>query len=302
VSNVVRGAERASVVVVGSVNVDLVVKVPRLPKPGETVVGGRFSTIPGGKGANQAVAAARLGAKVWMVGLTGDDAFGRESRRDLEDNGVDVSTLGSSSSPTGIATIIVDDAGENLIAVASGANHDLTAEIVYECLAQMPAEDAVLSSNLEIPEAAVAAAATIAVERGWRFVLNPAPFRPIPADLLRLCDVLTPNELESRALGPVDEMLAHGVGALVVTRGAAGTDVFRAGSPPRHESALRVDVVDTTGAGDAFTGALAWSLAEGHDLEDSVRRATAAGSLACRALGARASMPDREELEAAVAI
>jgi ribokinase len=295
------GPASASVVVVGSVNVDLVVRVPTLPRPGETVVGGGFTTVPGGKGANQAVAAAKLGARVWMVGLIGDDTFGRESRRDLEDNGVDVSTLGSSRSPTGVASIIVDDAGENLIAVASGANHNLTAEIVAERLEQVPARSAVLLSNLEVPEAAVIAAATIAADRGWRFVLNPAPFRPVPAHLVGRCDVLTPNENEARALGSVDGILSGGARALVVTRGAKGADVFRLGLPVRHQHALPVDVVDTTGAGDAFSGTLAWSLSEGYDIEESVRLASAAGALACRALGARASLPDREELATAIA-
>lgn len=291
----------AAVVVVGSVNMDVVVRVPSLPGSGETVVGGRSALTPGGKGANQAVAAARLGARVWMVGLTGDDAFGLESRRDLEANRVDTSTLATSSSPTGVAAVIVDEAGENLIGVASGANHELTGEIVAERLAQVPVQDAVLLSNLEIPDAAVAAAASVATERGWRFVLNPAPFSPVDPSILGRCDVLIPNEHEARSLGSVKDILSHGPAALVVTRGVKGVDVFRSGAPRRHQRPLPVEVVDTTGAGDAFSGALAWALAEGRDLEEAVRFATAAGGLACRALGARASLPDRSELEAAVA-
>ena len=291
----------ASVVVVGSVNMDLVVRVPTLPGPGETVAGGTFGRALGGKGANQATAAARLGARVWLVGLTGDDEFGREARGDLEAHGVDVSTLGSSPNPTGVAAIMVDDSGENLIAVASGANHDLTGDHVAERLMDVPAGDAVLLANLEVPDDAIAAAATAAAERGWRFVLNPAPARPLPAGLLARCDVLTPNEHEADALGSVESILAHGARALVLTRGANGADVFIAGADPWHQGALPVEVVDTTGAGDAFNGALAWSLAAGRDLGEAVRLAVAAGALACRALGARAGLPDREELEGAIA-
>jgi ribokinase len=290
----------ASVIVVGSVNMDLVVRVPNLPGSGETVAGGTFARALGGKGANQAAAAAKLGARVWLVGLTGHDDFGREARVDLEDRGVDISTLGTAPSPTGVAAIMVDDSGENMIAVASGANHDLTGELVAERLMEVAADDAVLLANLEVPDGAVEAAATVAVQRGWTFVLNPAPARPLPDGLIARCDVLTPNEGESLVVGSVENLLALGAGAVVVTRGASGADVLRAGARTLHREALPVDVVDTTGAGDAFNGALAWSLSEGHDLDESVRLAVAAGGLACRALGARASLPDRRELEGAL--
>jgi len=291
---------RPSVVVVGSVNMDLVVAVPALPGRGETVVGGTFARALGGKGANQAAAAAKLGARVWLVGLTGDDDFGREARDDLETRGVDVSALGSSSKPTGVASILVDDAGQNMIAVASGANHALSAGDVTERLRDLAAEDMVLLANLEIPDEAILAAAEHASRSGWRFVLNPAPARPLPQDLLARCDILTPNEAEADALGSVGALLGLGVGAVVVTLGAEGARVHRGDGSIEHQPSIAVDVVDTTGAGDAFNGVLAWSLASGHDLEDAVRWATAAGALACRALGARASLPDREELERAV--
>lgn len=280
---------------------DLVVRIPTLPLPGETVAGGVFARTLGGKGANQAAAAAKLGARVWLVGLTGEDDFGREARADLEAHGVDISTLGRSPQPTGIAAIMVDDSGENVIAVASGANHDLSGDLVAERLIEVPANDAVLLASLEVPDDAIEAAAAVAVERGWTFVLNPAPARSLAPDLLARCDVLTPNERESRALGSVEALLAGGAGAVVVTRGANGADLFRAGEEAPHWDAVPIGVVDATGAGDAFNGALAWSLSEGRDLDDSVRLAVAAGSLACRALGARAGLPDREELESAVA-
>lgn len=291
----------ASVVVVGSVNVDLVVRVPTLPAPGETVSGGTFARTFGGKGANQAAAAARLGARVRLVGLTGDDDFGREAREDLRSRGVDVSALGTSSSPTGVAAIVVDRSGENAIAVASGANHDLAGERVEEQLARIPEPDVVLLANLEVPDDAIAAAAEVVDRRGWRFLLDPAPIRPIPPRVLARCAVLTPNEHEAGALGSTVGMFARGVDAVVLKRGAEGADVLRPGAEPWHQAALPVDVVDTTGAGDAFNGALAWSLGEGRDLLPAVRAATAAGALACRAVGARASLPDRMELEAALA-
>ncbi len=292
--------DRPSVIVVGSVNVDLVVTVPALPSPGETIVGGTFTKTMGGKGANQAAAAARLGARVWLIGLTGDDDFGREARQDLEDRGVDVSSLGRSPAPTGIASILVDRDGRNLIAVASGANHQLTGSQVAERLRALPPDGAVLLTNLEVPDEAIAAAAAAASERGWRLVLNPAPARPLPPDVLARCDVLTPNEAEAQALGSVGSLLRQGVGAVVVTHGADGARVHRPDGSVVHQPSVPIDVVDTTGAGDAFNGALAWSLASGHGLEEAVRRATAAGALACRALGARASLPDAEELERAL--
>jgi ribokinase len=293
--------DRPSVVVVGSVNMDLVVQIPTLPRRGETVAGGTFTRALGGKGANQAAAAAKLGARVWLVGLTGSDEFGREAREDLEAYGVDIAALSYSSRPTGVASILVDGSGQNMIAVASGANHDLTGSAVFDRLGGLPIENAVLLANLEVPAEAISAAAEIARRRGWRFVLNPAPARPLSPSLLALCQVLTPNEAEADALGSVDSLLSQGVGAVVLTLGADGTRVYRSDGSTVHQRSMPVEVVDTTGAGDAFNGALAWSLASGHGLEEAVRWATAAGALACRELGARGSLPDLKELERAVA-
>lgn len=289
----------ASVVVVGSVNADFVVRTSHLPAPGETVIGGTFHTACGGKGANQAAAAAVLGARTWLVGLTGDDGSGRAAREDLSGVGVDLSELGTVPSHTGVALIVVDERGENLIAVASGANAEVTGETVTRSLQRIESPDAMVVANLEVPDDAVLAAGTEARARGWRFVLNPAPARPLSAPLLALCDVISPNEREVEALGwpSVDALLAQGVGAVVVTRGAAGADLYRAADPPHHQKAFGVEASDTTGAGDAFIAALAWAMAEGRGQEDAVRLASAAGALAARQVGARSSLPDRAELE-----
>jgi len=290
------------VIVVGSLNMDLVVRVHRLPAPGETVTGGTLHRALGGKGANQAAAAAKLGAHTALVGLTGDDEFGRIARRDLADHGVDQTGLGRGEHPTGVATILVDASGENLIAVAPGANDEVSGSYVTAHLQRLCQPGAVVLSVLELRDEAVAAAAATAGDRGCRFVLNPAPARPLPAELLERCDVLTPNEHELRTLGGVEALHELGVGAVVVTRGAQGAELHVPGRSPVHFDAFPADVVDTTGAGDAFNGALAWAMAEGRPLEDAVRCAAAAGALATRALGARAGLPDRTELERMVRI
>jgi ribokinase len=288
----------ANVVVVGSVNVDMVFRVPSLPDPGETVTGGTFSRGPGGKGANAAVAAARLGARTWFAGLVGHDELGHQAREELEAAGVDVSLVGERPSPTGVAGIVVDDAGRNLIAVASGANADVDGVFVRDALAYIDAPEAVVLANLEVPDDAMAAAAEVAETKGWPFILNPAPARPVEAGTLARCSLLVPNEGEARTLGSVADLLEAGVGAVVATRGADGADLHRPGSPAHHQPAFRVNVADTTGAGDAFCGAMAWALSEGLGLEEAVRLGAAAGALACRGVGARAGLPDRAELEA----
>ena len=288
-------------IVVGSLNVDLVVRVPRLPRPGETVTGGAYSRAPGGKGANAAAAAAALGAQTWMVGVVGDDELGATTREDLTGRGVILSQLHTGRGHTGVAGIMVDDEGENLIAVAAGANHELSGAMVRTSLAAIAGEidQAVVTSNLEIPENAVEAAARDASGRGWPFVLNPAPARPLPDAVIAACTALTPNqhEIEELAPGGIDELFARGARAVIVTRGKDGADLYRAGVETHHQPAFTVTPVDTTGAGDAFTAALAWALAEGRDIEDAVTAAAAAGALATRRVGARASLARREELE-----
>lgn len=287
-----------NVVVVGSANVDLTMRVPRLPRTGETVIGATFSRAPGGKGANQAAAAARLGARTWFVGMVGDDDLGAWTRSDLERTGVDCSELGVGSAPTGVAQIWLDEAGENAIAVASGANAEVSASFVRNALGRIDADAAAVLADLEIPDGAVSAAAEIAETRGWTFVLNPAPARPLAASLLRRCGVLTPNRAEAVTLGPdIEALLDAGVGAVVVTMGAAGVDLYRPDREVHHQDAFPVEVRDTTGAGDAFSATIAWAMAEGRDLKDAVAMATAAGALATREVGARASLASRVELE-----
>jgi ribokinase len=287
----------AAVVVVGSVNVDLIVQVPRLPSRGETVIGGRFREAPGGKGANAAAVAARLGVATSFVGLVGRDDLGTRARDDLERVGVDVAHLGESDASTGVAAILVDEGGQNVIAVASGANADVAPAHVLTAFDSMVAEHSVVLANLEIPDDAVAAAAARASQRRWPLVLNPAPARSLSREVIAACDVIVANEAEAAALDGVDALLANGAGAVVVTRGAQGADLHRLEDPIHHQPAFPVDVVDTTGAGDAFCAALAVALAEGRDLDDAVRWGAAAGALACRDVGARTALPTRAEVE-----
>jgi ribokinase len=292
----------SDLVVVGSVNLDLVVRVRTLPAPGETVSGGTFERHGGGKSANQAVAAARLGASVAFVGAVGADELGAEAVAQLEREGVDCAGVARlDDAPTGVAAIVVDEAGENQIAVASGANARLDAELVARGL---PADGAtVVLLGLEVPDEAVLAGARA---RG-RLVLNPAPARPVPDGLLDLGPVLTPNEAEACALaGEADaesaaRALARRTGApVVVTIGARGALLVAPGEEPTVIAPPSVRPVDTTGAGDTFSGALAAELARGADLAAATRFATAAASLSTQGAGARGGMPGRAAVEAAL--
>lgn len=279
----------ARVVVVGSVNTDLVMRVPRLPKPGETLSGTAYDELPGGKGANQATVAAALGAATRFVGAVGDDDLGRRARERLLADGVDVGGVRLVPGPTGLAMITVDDAGENTIALLPGANASLTPDHVAEAFAALPSDPAVVVACFEVPMAAVQRAAREAAGRGWPLVLNPAPARPLPPDLLPLVSVLTPNDGELAESGSTaEQLLAAGVGAVLVTEGGAGSTLHRPDAPPLHIDAVRPDrVLDTVGAGDTFTAALAEALARGEDLPDAARWAAAAGSLAVEETGAR---------------
>jgi ribokinase len=268
-----------TVVVVGSINADLVVTLGRLPAPGETVIGGRFARHGGGKGANQAVAAARAGARVRLVGAVGDDDFGRAALEELEREGVDVSAVATSSEPTGVALIAVDRTGANQIAVASGAN----ATVDGSRIGSLDAADVCLL-GFEVPDAAVVAGARAAAGAGARIVLNPAPARAMPRELRGLGAILTPNADEAEALGGPAELATYG--PVIVTRGAEGAVLI----DDEHETAIpapAVDVVDTTGAGDAFNGVLAAGLAAGLDLEAAARRAVEAATASVRVAGAR---------------
>jgi ribokinase len=286
------------VVVVGSINADLVVSVPSLPGPGETVTGGRFARHGGGKGANQAVAAARLGADVALVGAVGDDEMGSAALAELAAEGIDVSAVARlAGEATGVALIMVDAAGENTIAVASGANARVDA-----AGGALGGPAGVVLLGHEVPETAVLAGARAARDAGWLPVLNPAPARPLPDALLALAPVLTPNASEACALaGEADPeaaavALARSTGApVLVTLGARGALLID-GERREPIPAPSVEAVDTTGAGDALNGALAAELAGGAALADAARVAVAAASLSTRRAGARAGMPRRDEL------
>lgn len=297
----------SSVLVVGSVNVDLVVRAPRLPGAGETVTGGIFEQHGGGKGANQAVAAARAGASVRFVGCVGDDAIGAQALAGLADEGIDVSGVaGIRGVATGIAVIVVDATGENQIAVAPGANARLDAAAVELALAGLTLDaGGVCLLGLEVPDEGVLAAARRASGAGMRIVLNPAPARPLAAVLLGLGPILTPNRGEAEALtGLADpeaaaRALAERTGApVLVTMGGEGLVLLDRGAVTRLQ-AYQVAAVDATGAGDTFNGVLAAELAGGASLVGAARRATAAAALSVTRKGAR-GMPTLAEIEALV--
>jgi ribokinase len=274
------------VVVVGSANLDLVARAARLPAAGETVLGSDYAEHPGGKGLNQAVAAARSGASTAFVAALGDDDAGRALRHVISAAGIDdstVATLGGVA--TGRAVIVVDDQAENQIVVVPGANAALER-------VTLPAARVMLC-QLEIPLAVVAAALAQARAAGVTTVLNPAPATELPHELLELCDVLVPNEHEVELLGGAERLIDRGVGAVVVTRGAAGIDVVTT-SGVTHQPPFEVTPIDTTGAGDACCGAIAARLAAGDDLRAAVRFGAAAGALATTVRGAVPSLPDAD--------
>ncbi|MFF4622863.1 ribokinase [Nonomuraea jabiensis] len=287
------------VVVVGSANADLVVQVDRHPAPGETVLGSELAVHPGGKGANQAVAAARLGARVALLGRVGADGHGRLLRESLERDGVDLGHLHDTAAASGIAMIAVGPRGDNSIIVAPGANALLTEGDVLDAAPLLRAAP-VVSLQLEIPLPAVLAAARLA----RRAVLNLSPAVPVPDELLALCDPLVVNEHEAALLlgapGEPDrqarELLARGPRSVVITLGADGAVVAGDGAV-RAVPSPRVAAVDTTGAGDAFTGALAWRLAAGEPLAEAAAFAARVGAAAVRRAGAQDSYPTMAEVE-----
>jgi ribokinase len=291
------------VIVVGSVNHDFTIRLPHLPRPGETVTGGALTEGLGGKGANQAVAAARFGARTTLIAAVGRDASGDAALSDLMARGVDVALVRRVAEPTGVAQIAVDHTGENQIAVASGANVALDPAAVRRAIDAAVFDDAVVLACLEIALDSVSAAAMAAEARGFHFVLNPAPAFALPADLVRRSTVITPNEVELLGLGGGENeadstarLLRLGADALVVTHGAAGAIVYRRNGVD-HVPAPVVDAVDTTGAGDAFNAALVVALSEGVPLLEAVRWGVVAGAAACEQVGAQAGLIDRATLE-----
>jgi len=294
------------VVVFGSINLDLVTRVQRFPAPGETLSGLDFAVHAGGKGANQALAAKRAGADVRMFGAVGRDAFAPAATALLEAGGVDLRGLAAVDAATGCATIIVDAQGENCIVVVAGANANVDAQAVPDAALK---RDCLLVLQQEVPAAANAILMARAQYGGARILLNAAPARPLPLDLLRQLDLLVVNESEATALAGAHDMpaapnefaaaLAKRVPGLsvIVTLGAAGA-LWCNGAAALHVAAPEVDVVDATGAGDAFVGTLAAALDAGAEREDALRRAVAAGSLACTVRGAQPALPHRAAIDA----
>lgn len=293
----------AKVLVVGSINMDLVVRVPHSPRPGETVLGGDFETFPGGKGANQAVAASRMGGEVTMVGRVGSDNFGDTLIQGLvEDNIRTTYVIKDTGTPTGIAMIAVAANGENMIVVASGANYKVSEEDVTNARDIMRDTDLLLL-QLECPMEAVVAAIDLAKAYDIPVVLNPAPAQPLSQALLANVDILTPNETELMMLAGEDtvdkavkKVLSWGTKNLIVTLGANGARVITEGVD-RHIPAHEITAVDTTAAGDAFNGALAVAYAEGKSLLEAVDYGMAAGALAATQRGAQPSLPTRDAVE-----
>ena len=289
----------SSVIVVGSANVDQVFRVERIPSPGETVLSTGFSTARGGKGQNQAVAAARAGAPTAFIAALGDDAFGSDTRAGLIDDGVDVTGVRSLDAATGTALIAVDSVGENTIIVEAGANRLLVD--LQSADAAAIAASSVLAMQLEIPLETVIAAARIARAADTTVMLNAAPIRDLPAELLSSLDILVVNEHEASHLAGERDWreLTEQVPVVVVTLGSEGALLLRRGSDEVRLAAPSVHAVDATGAGDTFCGAFAAGLAEDMELEQALRFAVTAASLSVQSYGAVPSIPLRAEIDAA---
>lgn len=288
------------ILIFGSINVDLVVPVPRLPDPGETVLGGDYALLPGGKGGNQAMAARRAGADVAIVGAVGRDSFAAVALDPLRRAGIDTRLVRTVEEPTGCAAIMVSDAGENIIAVASGANAGVRCDFVPDELLR---PDTLLVVQMEVPPAETAGVIGRMRAHGGRCLLNLAPALPIDVELLRDLDLVVANEGEAASLGRdpvlVAALLRQG---LVITRGAAGAVAYLASGETLSVPALPIAAVDTTGAGDTFVGVLAAALDFGASIETALRRACVAAGLACLARGAQTALPDAAAIDAAMVL
>lgn len=297
------------IVVVGSINMDLVGKTERMPKGGETLMGSDFRMVPGGKGANQAVAVARAGGQVKMLGRVGADVFGEQLLANFRDNGIDTQLVKSTNGvPTGVAIILVDSTGENSIVVVSGANNSVTPEDLIAARDTLETAD-VIMLQLEIPLETVEAAIGMAKGAGVPVILDPGPARPLKPELLAHVDIITPNEHEAQVLAGQEmhsmddayqiaaKLVGYGIQSVLLKLGGDGVIIATA-EGMEHIPAHKVAVEDTTAAGDSFAGGLAVALAEGYSLRDAVLFANAVGALAVTRLGAQAAIPTRKEIEA----
>ncbi|GGC82305.1 ribokinase [Undibacterium terreum] len=296
------------IAVVGSVNMDLVFRTPRMPALGETLSGHEFRQIPGGKGANQAVAAARQGADVAFIGRVGDDGFGQYSLRCLANDGIDVSNLSAVvDTATGVAGIIVTDQGDNSIVLAAGANASLSAEDVEAALPAISSAQ-LLVCQLETPLSTVTRAIQLAKQHGVKVILNPAPVQALSDDLLKQVDYLVVNETEASQLSGIqvsnqesaqrasEQLLQRGVAVVLLTMGEHGVCITEQGGS-QFIAAIKVDVVDTTAAGDTFVGAFAVGIAKGLDIRTASMEAQYTAALTVTKLGAQTSIPQRSEVE-----
>lgn len=298
---------KAKILIVGSSNTDMIIKLDRIPKPGETLLGGEFVTAAGGKGANQAVAAARAGGAVTLIARVGQDMFGEQAVAGLVQHGVNVDFVRYDNCPSGVALIFVAKDGENSIAVAGGANAKLSPADVDAAKSCIESAE-MLVLQLETPLETVQRAAELAAAARVPVILNPAPAQPLGDNLLRYVSILTPNESETELLTGIsvtdfrsaaqaaERLQAKGVETVIITMGSQGALV----AGPQFSGvvpAFAVKPVDTTAAGDTFNGALAVALAEGKPLVDAVRFANAAGALSVTRLGAQPSAPSRKEIE-----
>ncbi|MDR7075640.1 ribokinase [Neobacillus niacini] len=287
------------ITVIGSINMDLVTSTNQIPKVGETVLGQSFHTIPGGKGANQAVAAARLGGDVTMIGAVGDDSFGNTLVNHLTNQGINTENIMKvKDTSTGIASIIVSE-GDNSIIVVSGANSHITPEVIEKN------EDKIFDSyillvQLEIPLESVMRAVELAKKHGVLTILNPAPIQKLPNELIEMVDYLTPNEHEQAllfaSLEGTEQELEKLKEKCIVTKGSKGVMIYKNGGKIEIPS-IRVEAVDTTGAGDSFNGALAFSLCEGAEIEEACRFANVVGAISVTKLGAQSGMPTKKEVK-----
>ena len=299
---------RRQILVVGSSNTDMVIKAAHLPRPGETILGGTFFMNPGGKGANQAVAIARLGGPVTFICKTGSDIFGHQSQQLFEEEGINTSYVFSDSgNPSGVALITVDEKAENCIVVASGANANLLPSDLEKAEEAIERADLVLM-QLEVPMETVCFVADIAWQKGKKVILNPAPAHPLPAALLRHLYLITPNETEAEMITGVkitDESSAGeaaralsgmGVQHVIITLGSKGALIYSNGKA-EMVPALKVAAVDTTAAGDVFNGALTVALSEGRSLKEAARFACKASAISVTRVGAQSSAPYRNEVD-----